>query len=168
MASKPRILCVGSPSLRDDAVIGHLNESYEVVEVDDSVAALARLVRESFTSVLVYSEEIAEQLRVGSLLQSERILEGMPDGLVLLDDQNTIVWANDWVARWADSHHVVGRELLRTTSITLKSSARTPAPLPLQSLADGQGARHCDARTTTTFRSMQCRSRILRLVRRRP
>lgn len=109
MANKPKILCVGSPSLRDDAMIGHLHQSYEVVEVDDSVEALARLVKDSFTSVLVYSEEIAEQLRVGSLLQSERILEGMPDGLVLLDDLNTIIWANDWVSRCSDSDEVVGR-----------------------------------------------------------
>ena len=103
MAAKPKVLCVGDPTLRDAAVIGHLQETYDVVEVNNSVEALAELVKGSFASVLIYSDEIAEKLRVGSLLQSERILEGMPDGLVLLDQQNTVFWANDWVNRWSAS-----------------------------------------------------------------
>ena len=121
MAAKPKVLCVGDPSLRDDSVIDHLQESYDVVEVNNSVEALARLVKGSFASVLIYSDEIAEKLRVGSLLQSERILEGMPDGLVLLDEHNTVFWANDWVSKWSaltttpdqaadgNGHQIVGR-----------------------------------------------------------
>lgn len=110
LADLPKILCIGDPSLRDNAVIDRLKESsYEVVEVQTSVEALARLVRETFASVLVYSSDIADQIRIGSLLQSERILEGMPDGLVLLDDKNTIFWANDWVSKYAHCGDVVGQ-----------------------------------------------------------
>ena len=127
MASKPKVLCVGDPTLRDDSVIGHLQESYDVVEVSNSVEAIARLVKGSFASVLIYSDEIAEKLRVGSLLQSERILEGMPDGLVLLDDQNTVFWANDWVNRWSSSNgsstNATDRRRLSVETSTTSSTA---------------------------------------------
>jgi CheY-like chemotaxis protein len=42
------------------------------------------------------------------LLQNERILEGMPDGLVLLDAENTILWANEQVRQWAQREDVAG------------------------------------------------------------
>ena len=109
MANKPKILCIGDASQRDEQLTEHLRASFELVEVQDSVEALAMLVKESFTSIFVYSSDLTEKLRVTSLLQSKRILEGMPDGLVLLDSNNTICWANDWVAKCAKCEQIVGR-----------------------------------------------------------
>ena len=109
MTGKPKILCVGDPSLRDDRLIGFLRETYEVVEVADSINCLSRLVQGQFAAVYVFSSQISEPLRVGSLLQHERILEGMPDGLVLLDSENRIFWANDCIRHWAATDNVIGR-----------------------------------------------------------
>ncbi len=109
MVEKPKILCIGDSSLRDGSLIEHLSQTYEVVEVSNSVQALAQLVRDSFASVLIYSDKITEQLRVGSLLQNERILEGLPDGLVLLDREKTIFWANDCIRQWARDGDVIGK-----------------------------------------------------------
>lgn len=110
MVSKPKILCVIDPAHRDDALMERLVESYDVVEVDNSVDALARLVNDSFSSVLVATPDTTEQLRINCLLQNQRILEGMPDGLLLLDDDNIIVWANDCVRQWCDGSDVIGKE----------------------------------------------------------
>jgi len=42
------------------------------------------------------------------LLQNEQILEGMPDGVVLLDADNTILWSNGRLREWAGRESVVG------------------------------------------------------------
>ena len=105
MVDKPKILCVGDQGSRDDQLIAHLNESYEVVEVGNSIEALVELARGSFANVLICSE----QFRLSSLLRNQRILEGMPDGLVLLDEANTIFWANDCIAEWSGNANVIGK-----------------------------------------------------------
>ena len=47
------------------------------------------------------------------LLQNEQILEGMPDGVVLLDSDNTILWGNGRLREWS-GRDIGGRgELLR-------------------------------------------------------
>ena len=109
MVEKPKILCVGDRSLRDGSLVEQLGHTYDIIEVNDSVQALAALVRGTFASVLIYSDEISDQLRVSSLLQNERIVRGMPDGLVLLDSENTIFWANDCIRRWAGSPEIIGK-----------------------------------------------------------
>jgi len=91
-------------------VIDFLHQSHDVVEVDNSVEALSEIVQGSFSSVLVFSDKIEEQFRIESLLQNERILGGMPDGVVLLDQKNTLLWANDRVAKWAATESVLGRD----------------------------------------------------------
>ena len=45
---------------------------------------------------------------MGKLLQNERILEGMPDGIVLLDAENTIIWGNGRLREWTGHDTVVG------------------------------------------------------------
>ena len=45
--------------------------------------ALARLARESYAGIFVDGEHLNEAFRIGKLLQNERILQGMPDGIVL-------------------------------------------------------------------------------------
>lgn len=116
MADKPKILCIGDRSRHDEPVIDHLRELYEVVELNNTAEALKRLNDESFASVFIYTREANEQRRIGSLLQSERILEGMPDGLVLLDDNNTVLWSNDWVARRSNGQPNTGRDFYEAFS----------------------------------------------------
>ncbi len=109
MADKPKILCVGDSSVRDESLIAYLRGSYNVVEVTDSGNALSQLANDGYAGVYIFSSTFAEQLRVGSLLQNERVLDGMPDGLVLLDPENTIFWANHCIRQWSASDQVIGR-----------------------------------------------------------
>ena len=41
-------------------------------------------------------------------MQNERILQGMPDGVVLLGDDNTILWGNGRLREWTGRDDVVG------------------------------------------------------------
>src|SRR5262245_33976547 len=70
--------------------------------------ALALLARDRFAAGFVSAEHLDEAFRLGRLLQSERILEGMPDGVVLLDGDNTIIWGNTQMCRWGERESVVG------------------------------------------------------------
>lgn len=80
----------------------------EVEEVRSPIRALARLAREHYAGIFVDSEHISEAFRIGKLLQNERILQGMPDGIVLVDADNTIIWGNGRVKEWSGRESVVG------------------------------------------------------------
>ena len=108
MSEKPKILCVGAPEDWDANLLAQLGEKHEVVPVRNPLRALAKMAKEEFAGVFVVSRFVRDALRLGNLLQNERILEGMPDGLVLLDSDNTIVWANDRLRNWADRDNVFG------------------------------------------------------------
>ena len=69
---------------------------------------LSAALRESFVGVYVASEHLSDAVQVGKLLQNERILQGMPDGIVLLDSDNTIIWGNGRLREWTGSEKVLG------------------------------------------------------------
>jgi len=83
-------------------------DSHEVVVVQNPLRALAMLGREKFAGVYVTSEHLNEAIQIGKLLQNEQILEGMPDGVVLLDGDNTILWGNGRVRDWSGQDTVLG------------------------------------------------------------
>ncbi|HMP07267.1 MAG TPA: PAS domain-containing protein, partial [Lacipirellulaceae bacterium] len=70
---------------------------------------LARLAREEFAAVYVDADRFAETSDVGQLLQNDRILQGMPDGVVLLDADATVVWGNGRLREWTGKDQVVGQ-----------------------------------------------------------
>src|SRR5262245_43706407 len=67
------------------------------------------MAREGYAGVYVAAGHVGEAFRMGKLLQNERILEGMPDGIVLLDADNTIIWGNGRLREWSGRESVVGQ-----------------------------------------------------------
>ena len=86
----------------------YIGGDVEVEEVRSPMRALARLAREEYAGVFVDGEHLTEAFRIGKLLQNERILQGMPDGIVLVDADNTIIWGNGRVKEWSGRESVVG------------------------------------------------------------
>ncbi|HEV2971580.1 MAG TPA: response regulator [Pirellulales bacterium] len=86
----------------------YIGDNVEVDEVRSPMRALARLAHESYAGVFVDGEHLNEAFRIGKLLQNERILQGMPDGIVLVDADNTIIWGNGRVKEWSGRDSVVG------------------------------------------------------------
>src|SRR5688572_24168534 len=84
--------------------------------VRSPLRALAQLEREDYAGVFVTADHFGEALRLGRLLQNERILEGMPDGVVLLDAENTVLWANDRFRRWAGRDDVISENFYQSLS----------------------------------------------------
>ena len=55
-------------------------------------------------------------MRLGRLLENDRILEGMPDAVALLDGELTILWANHVFLEWCNRGNVVGEQFFTALS----------------------------------------------------
>jgi len=112
LAAKRKILFLRDASDGRNTVpvdlASYLGDDVEVEEVHSPIRALARLAREHYAGIFVDGEHVSEAFRIGKLLQNERILQGMPDGIVLVDADNTIIWGNGRVKEWSGRESVVG------------------------------------------------------------
>ena len=108
LSAKPKLLFVGDSQPRQQQVLAELRESFEIVQVHSPLRALSRLARESFAGLFLAAEHLGDAFQIGKLLQNERILEGMPDGIVVLDAENTIVWGNGRLREWTGRETVIG------------------------------------------------------------
>ncbi len=112
MAAKRKILFLRDASDGRDLppvdLATYIGRDVEVDEVHSPMRALARLAREGYAGIFVDGEHLTEAFRIGKLLQNERILQGMPDGIVLVDADNTIIWGNGRVKEWSGRESVVG------------------------------------------------------------
>lgn len=108
MPGKPRILFICDSPQVVEQVFGQSADSFDVVVVENPLRALVYLTRESFDGVYVASNFFQQAFELGSLLQNQQILEGMPDGVALLDSENTVVWGNGQLRHWSTREQVVG------------------------------------------------------------
>ncbi len=87
-----------------------LDLTHEVVVERDPLRAIARLNRDRFAGVFVAPQFRSELARLAQTLHKERILEEMPDGVVLLDEENTLIWANQQFQQWLDGTDLLGTD----------------------------------------------------------
>ena len=113
LSSKPKILVVGDTRQSSGDPIERLDGACEVIVVPTILRALARLKREKLAGIYVTSEHLDEAFHVGKLLQHERVLEGLPDGVLLLDVDNTIIWSNGRLAEWTHRDSVLGENFYK-------------------------------------------------------
>jgi CheY-like chemotaxis protein len=108
LSSKPKILVIREAIAPHNAGLPDWGDAFETEEVSSPLRALARLAREQYAGIYVAGSHATEAFRLGKLLQNERILEGMPDGVVLLDADNTIIWGNGRLNEWSGRETIVG------------------------------------------------------------
>ncbi|TWT37515.1 Response regulator MprA [Posidoniimonas corsicana] len=108
--SHPRVLCLGATE-RSAADLREALSSpgLEIVNVSTPVRALAQLATGGFTAVYADTQQFARALDPGRLLQNERILQGMPDGVVLLNAKNVVIWGNGKLREWTGQETVLGQ-----------------------------------------------------------
>ncbi len=109
MSQKPKILLVNHSESQNEEFDRYLRDNFELVEVRSPLRALAKLGRENFDSVYVASAHLDELARLGRQVQTDRILQSMPDGVVLLDNENQIVWSNQCLRDWCGREDVDGK-----------------------------------------------------------
>lgn len=89
-------------------VLSQLGDDVEVIKVSSPVRALAMLSKGEFAGVYADAGHFAEAIEAGRLVQNERILRGMPDGVVLLSHDNTLLWGNGRLKEWTGQEEVIG------------------------------------------------------------
>jgi CheY-like chemotaxis protein len=105
---RPKILYLGGTHDSSVNLQKRLGDEVVVVEVGSPIKALARLARNQYDALYVDADYFSQAVDVGRLLQNDRLLQEMPDGVVLLDDQNTILWGNGRLKEWSRSDQVIG------------------------------------------------------------
>jgi two-component system, sensor histidine kinase SagS len=103
-----KILLFGHSREDAEAALSRIAQSHEATVVHDLRKALELLTHEPFDGVFVAPASFRDAFEAGSLLQNEQILEGMPDGITLLEADNTILWANKRINEWSGRDSVVG------------------------------------------------------------
>ncbi len=104
----PKILCLGGTHNQQVSLRERLGGEFEVVEVASPARALAELANGNYIGIYADADHFAEVIDVGRFLQNERILQGMPDGVVLLSSDNSILWGNGRLREWTGRSDVIG------------------------------------------------------------
>jgi len=110
VADRLRILYVCSPNDSVESLPESLRTAAEVTTVHNPLRALAKIAKEQFDGVYVSGNHLQNAVRLGRLLENDRILEGMPDAVTLLDDSLTILWANHLFLDWCNRGNVIGEQ----------------------------------------------------------
>jgi GAF domain-containing protein len=103
-----KILCLGGTHDHRVALRERCGEDVEVVEVSSPVRALAQLARGEYAGIYADADHFAEVVDLARIVQNERILQGMPDGVVMLNSDNVILWGNGRLREWTGRQDVIG------------------------------------------------------------
>ena len=112
MTTKPKLLLICDSRENVEHLLGDAANTHEILTVQNPLRAIALLRRETIDGVYVAGEYLHQAFEIGKLLQNEQILEGMPDGVMLLDSDNTIIWSNNRLCRMGASRQPGRREFL--------------------------------------------------------
>jgi two-component system, sensor histidine kinase SagS len=82
-------------------------DDIEVVDTSP-IRALSQLGSGDYIGIYADADHFAEVINAARLVQNERVLQGMPDGVVLLDSDNKILWGNGRLREWTGREEVVG------------------------------------------------------------
>lgn len=118
MSERLRILHVCSPADSSESLPEGLRHAADIVTVHNPLRALAKIAREQFDGVYVAANHLQNAVRLGRLLENDRILEGMPDAVALLDPDLSILWANHLFVEWCNRGNIIGEQFFSAIGST--------------------------------------------------
>jgi len=113
LSPRPKVLCLGGTH---DGLIdlrGHLGDDVEVVEVGSPVRVVAELSRDDYVAIYCDADHFVGATNVAELIRNDRLLQELPDGVVMLDSENTILWGNGKLCAWCGKDDLVGENFYR-------------------------------------------------------
>ena len=109
MPKKPKLLFVGDFETQDDSVRRSLDEQFQIVKVANLWRATHLLRQNAFDVIHVIESSKTSLLQISDIKFNSLILESMPDGVVLLDAENKIIWHNLCMQKWCGEENLVGK-----------------------------------------------------------
>ncbi|NOY42085.1 MAG: response regulator [Planctomycetes bacterium] len=103
-----KVLYLGGTHDTVEDIRSRLGDDVEVVEVSSPVKALSLLTQGKFSAIYCDADHFSRATDVVKLIRNDRILQGVPDGVVLLDQDNLILWGNGRLSEWCGRDDVVG------------------------------------------------------------
>lgn len=85
-------------------------QSVATEEVFSSSAAINRLSRQRFNGVYLDSDQGNSLGQIVRLFQNERILNGMPEGVALVDSHKRVTWVNSCLKLWSHVDDPIGQD----------------------------------------------------------
>jgi CheY-like chemotaxis protein/GAF domain-containing protein len=104
---RPKVLCLGGTHDAQVALRERFGEEVQVVDVTP-VRALTHLGSGEYVGIYADADHFAEVVNAARLVQNERVLQGMPDAVAMLGEDNTILWANGRLREWTGREDVIG------------------------------------------------------------
>ena len=108
MADKARFLFICESREQAENFRRTMSDSYDFEIATNAAAGLERLGHEPFDGVFVSNDQLDASFESRQVLQTQQILRGMPDGVLLLDANNKILWANDRIKAWTERNDLIG------------------------------------------------------------
>lgn len=110
---RPKVLYLGGTHDNLIDLRGHLGDDVEVVEVLSPVRVVSELARNDYVAVYCDADHFVGATDVAQLIRNDRLLQEMPDGVVMLDNENTILWSNGRLRNWFGRENVIGENFYR-------------------------------------------------------
>src|SRR5438132_6562006 len=108
VSDRPRILVLEGPNQQVGDFVKRCQPECDLVRVDNAARGLALLQSEHFDGIYADTTDAAAWTRGEHLLQAERILESLADGMAVVSPDLRVTWANSTFERWCGGP-VVGR-----------------------------------------------------------
>ncbi len=108
MSPKDKVLWVG-PASEQAFPTGQLAEHFQIERVESPMDAVSKLAQAPYSGVFLHGRSLNAATHMVRMLQSERILDGMPDGVALVTSEMNITWANRCMRDWSTLAEVVGQ-----------------------------------------------------------
>jgi CheY-like chemotaxis protein len=109
----PKVLFLGGTH---DAVVdlhGHLGTDVEIVQVASPVRVVSEFSRGDYAALYCDADHFTSASNVAQLIRNDRLLQELPDGVVMLDNENTILWSNGRLCTWSGQDEVIGQNFYR-------------------------------------------------------
>jgi two-component system, sensor histidine kinase SagS len=136
---KPKLICVCDGDIESSSIPGELAAAFDLIPTTSPIRTLQEYRDVPLAGIFVVSSQLPQALQ---LLESNQLLRSMPDGVVVLDGDNKIAWANECFVRTFGGESVTGKrfyEVLRHPEVL------GPEFCPFQS------ARTCGAPSASTL-----------------
>lgn len=103
---KPKLVCVADGDIELSAIPPELAAAFDIIPTTTPIRTLHEFRNEPLAGIYVVAARLPQAIQ---LLESNQLLRSMPDGVVVLDGDNKIAWANECFLRTFDGESVIGR-----------------------------------------------------------